>query len=262
VNNIQTIILCGGLGTRLQEETEYRPKPMVPIGGKPILWHIMKIYSHYGFTNFVLPLGYKGEQIKEFFYHYHLMTNPCRISLRDHHNITFFSDEPDDVIDWNILCVDTGESTLKSGRLRCVEKYLTEDTIMITYGDGVADINIEDLVRFHKSQGKIATITAVSPAAQFGELKIDGNLITRIKEKEHISPHYVSGGFMVVNKDPFFKILDETTELEYGTFRHLADIKQLASYKHTGRWACMDTIRDREYLNSLWDNKDAFWKVW
>lgn len=255
---VQTIILCGGLGTRLQEETEFRPKPMVPIGGRPILWHIMKIYEHYGYTDFVLPLGYKGEMIKEYFYNYHLVSSDVKLTLGKPAALI----GNDSTEDWTIIMADTGQDTMKSGRLKRVERYLTGDTVMMTYGDGVADIDISKLVAFHNEMGKVATITAVSPAAQFGELKIDGNLISRFKEKEQIAQHYVSGGFMVFDRERFFEMLDDSIELEHGILRTLTDMRELAVYKHPGRWACMDNIRDREYLTTLWTNDDAFWKVW
>lgn len=263
VKPIQTIILCGGLGTRLREETEYRPKPMVPIGGKPILWHIMKIYSQCGYTDFILPLGYKGNMIKEYFYHYHLMNQNVSIKLGNHHSISFL---PGDVVEnenWHITLVDTGENTLKGGRLKRVEKYLTGKEVMVTYGDGIADIGINKLLAFHRSHGKEATVTGVSTASQFGELKINGNQVTHFREKPSASDHYISGGFFVFNRS-FFKYLteDNTCDLEAGPLEELAVQGELMIYKHPGKWACMDTIRDMEYLNRLWDNNEAFWKTW
>ena len=260
---IQTIILCGGLGTRLKEETEFRPKPMVPIGGKPILWHIMKIFAHYGNTDFILPLGYKGEMIKEYFYHYHLMSRDVSIQLGNHHSVSFLPGEPDDTDDWNITLVDTGEKTLKGGRLKRIEKYLTGDEVMVTYGDGVADIDINKLLAFHRSHGKTATVTAVSPASQFGELKIKGDQIIQYQEKPRISDHYISGGFYVFNRSFFAGLCEhEDCELEAEALEKLAQNGELMVYKHPGRWACMDTLRDMDYLNRLWDENRAFWKIW
>jgi glucose-1-phosphate cytidylyltransferase len=261
---MQVVILCGGLGTRLKEETEFRPKPMVPIGGKPILWHIMKIYAHYGHTDFILPLGYKGEMIKEYFYHYHLMSRDVRIQLGTHHSVSFLPGEADDTDNWSISLVDTGEKTMKGGRLKRVEKYISGNEVMVTYGDGVADINIDKLLEFHRSHGKTATMTAVSPASQFGELKIKGEQVVQFREKpQHISDHYICGGFYVFNRS-FFAGLDsqDDFDLETGVLEDLATKGELMVYKHTGSWACMDTLRDMDYLNRLWDENKAFWKIW
>lgn len=175
---IQTIILCGGLGTRLREETEYRPKPMVPIGGKPILWHIMKIFAHYGHTNFILPLGYKGSMIKEYFYHYQMMNSDVCIRLGDNNSTTILPCDNNEIEDWIITLVNTGEKTLKGGRMKRVEKYLDGDEVMVTYGDGVADIDINHLLEFHHVHGKMATVTGVSPASQFGEMQIQDDRST------------------------------------------------------------------------------------
>ena len=263
VKQIPTIILCGGLGTRLREETEYRPKPMVPIGGKPILWHIMKIFSKFGHTDFILPLGYKGNMIKEYFYHYHLMSQDVRIRLGNHHAVSFLPGDAHETDDWTITLVDTGESTLKGGRLKRVEKYLSGKEVMVTYGDGVADIDLNKLLTFHRSHGKIATVTGISPASQFGELHINDNRVEHFKEKPSASDHYVSGGFYVFNR-AFFNRLNEneTCDLETGPLEELATEGELMVYKHPGTWACMDTIRDTEYLNRLWDSNKAFWKIW
>lgn len=260
---METVILCGGLGTRLREETEYRPKPMVPIGGKPILWHIMKIYARYGHTEFILPLGYKGDMIKEYFYHYHLMSQDVRIRLGDHHSVSFLPGESQDTEDWIITLVNTGETTLKGGRLKRVEKYLNGDEVMVTYGDGIADINLDNLLAFHRSHGKMATVTGVSPVSQFGELYIDGTRVEHFREKPSDSDHYISGGFYVFNRAVFAHLTTDTScDLEAGPLEELAAEGELMVYKHPGKWACMDTIRDMEYLNRLWDNNEAFWKIW
>jgi glucose-1-phosphate cytidylyltransferase len=261
---MQVIILCGGLGTRLKEETEFRPKPMVPIGGKPILWHIMKIFAYYGHTDFILPLGYKGEMIKEYFYHYHLMSRDVCIKLGSHHSVSFMPGEPDDTDDWTISLVDTGEKTLKGGRLKRVEKYITGDEVMVTYGDGVADIDINKLLSFHRAHGKTATMTAVSPASQFGELKLQGDRTVQFREKpQKVPDHYICGGFYVFNRS-FFHGLDahDDFDLESGILETLAEKGELMAYKHNGTWACMDTLRDMDYLNRLWDENKAFWKIW
>jgi len=263
MDKLQVIILCGGLGTRLREETEYRPKPMVPIGGKPILWHIMKIYSHYGCNKFILPLGYKGNMIKEYFYHYHLMSRDVTIQLGTHHSVSFSDNSTRDDEEWNVTLVDTGENTLKGGRLKRVEKYLTGEDVLVTYGDGLADIDLNKLVKFHKSHGKMATVTGVFAASQFGELKIRGDNVEHFFEKPSDSNHYVSGGFFIFNRT-FFDHLNEseTCDLEAGPLEKLAAEGELMVYKHPGRWACMDNLRDMDYLNRLWDKKEAFWKLW
>jgi glucose-1-phosphate cytidylyltransferase len=260
---IQTIILCGGLGTRLREETDFRPKPMVPIGGKPILWHIMKIFSQFGFTDFILPLGYKGNLIKEYFYHYYLMSQNITIQLGDHHAVSYLPSDSYDPENWSITLVDTGENTLKGSRLKRVEKYISGDEVMVTYGDGLADINLGKLLAFHRSHGKMATVTGISPASQFGELHINGNRVEHFREKPSSSVHFVSCGFFVFNR-AFFNYLtpDVLCDLEVGPLEDLATQGELMVYKHPGRWACMDTIRDMEYLNRLWDNNEAFWKTW
>ncbi len=263
VKQLKTIILCGGLGTRLREETEFRPKPMVPVGGKPILWHIMKIYAKFGFKDFILPLGYKGEIIKEYFYHYHLMNQDVSIRLGNHHAVSFLPNDTQEIDDWTLTLVDTGENTLKGGRLKRVEKYLTGKEVMVTYGDGVADIDLRKLLAFHRSHKKMATVTGVFAASQFGELQINGNRVERFREKPSSSDHYVSGGFYIFNRS-FFTHLDqdEMCDLETGPLEEIAAQGELMVYKHPGKWACMDTIRDMEYLNRLWNTHQAFWKIW
>ncbi len=260
---MQVIILCGGLGTRLKEETEFRPKPMVKIGTRPILWHVMKIFARFGHTDFILPLGYKGEMIKEYFYHYHLMNQDVSIQLGNHHSVSFLPGESSDAEEWNITLVDTGETTLKGGRLKRVEKYLTGEEVMVTYGDGVADIDLDKLLAFHRSHGKTATVTGVSPASQFGELHIRGNQVRHFREKPSVSDHFVSGGFYIFNRDFFNRLTPEVScDLETGPLEELAGEGELMVYKHPGKWACMDTVRDVEYLNRLWDTHEAFWKIW
>lgn len=260
---MQVIILCGGLGTRLREETEYRPKPMVPIGGKPILWHIMKIFAHYGHKDFILPLGYKGDMIKEYFFHYQMMNSDVCIRLGNHNLTTFLHGDNDQIEDWTVTLVNTGEKTLKGERLKQVEKYLNYDEVLVTYGDGVADININKLLEFHRSHGKMATVTGVSPASQFGEMQIKDNRAIHFREKPITSDHIVSGGFFVFNRS-FFNCLHEsdTCDLESGLLEELAVKGELMVYKHSGQWACMDTMRDMDYLNKLWNENAAFWKIW
>ena len=258
---MQTIILCGGLGTRLREETEFRPKPMVEIGGKPILWHIMKIYSHYGIKDFVLSLGYKGEMIKEYFYNYEILTNDFTIELGNKKNIEMHSNNEEK--DWRITLADTGDKALKGARLKRVQQYVNDDTFMLTYGDGVADVDINALLAFHKKHGKLATVTGINPAARFGELKIKGNQVESFSEKPRDGEGLINGGFFVFNKGIFdYLSADENCDLEIGPLEKIAGEGQLMVYKHRGFWACMDTIRDMEYLNKLWGEGKAEWKVW
>ncbi len=258
---MQTIILCGGLGTRLREETEFRPKPMVEIGGKPILWHIMKIYSHYGIKDFVLSLGYKGEMIKEYFYNYEILTNDFTIELGNKKNIEMHSNNAEK--DWRITLADTGDKALKGARLKRVQQYVNDDTFMLTYGDGVAEVDINALLAFHKKHGKLATVTGINPAARFGELKIKGNQVESFSEKPRDGEGLINGGFFVFNKGIFdYLSADENCDLEIGPLEKIAGEGQLMVYKHRGFWACMDTIRDMEYLNNLWVEGNAEWKVW
>lgn len=260
---MQIVILCGGLGTRLREETEYRPKPMVNIGDRPILWHIMKIYSHFGYNDFILPLGYKGTMIKEYFWHYELMNSDVSMELGKQDSLCMHNCH--DESGWKVTLANTGEKTLKGGRLKRVEKYISGDTFMLTYGDGVADINIDKLVEFHNAHGKIATVTGVSPTARFGELSIKNNQVTTFQEKPEISSDggYVSGGFFVFNKK-IFDYLDyaEDCDLEIGALEKIAAAGELMVYKHKGFWACMDTLRDVEHLNLIWKKDQARWKCW
>ena len=255
--NIKVVILCGGMGTRLREETEYRPKPMIEIGGKPILWHIMKNYSHYGFKDFVLCLGYKGEMIKEYFYNYEILNNDFTIELGKHkvqlHN-------SHDEFGWKITLIDTGEKALKGARLKRIEKYIDSDTFMVTYGDGVANINIPDLLKFHNNHGKIATLTGVKPPSRFGTLSIKGNSVKSFIEKPQAIEGLINGGFFVFNKTLFNYLTDDDLcDLEIGTLDKLAEEKELMVYKHLGEWMCMDTVRDMDYLNKLWSSGKAFW---
>jgi glucose-1-phosphate cytidylyltransferase len=254
---IKVVILCGGIGTRLKEETEYRPKPMVEIGGKPILWHIMKIYAHYGFKDFILCLGYKGELIKEYFYNYEILNNDFTIELGKHKMQPHNSHGE---FGWKITLIDTGEKALKGARLKRIEKYIDSDIFMITYGDGVADINISDLLKFHNSHGKIATLTGVRPPSRFGTLSIEGDKVKKFIEKPQAIEGLINGGFFVFNKKIFnYLIDDDLCDLEIGTLDKLAVENELMVYKHLGDWMCMDTIRDMEYLNKLWLSGKAFW---
>ncbi|MCL0083333.1 glucose-1-phosphate cytidylyltransferase [Thermodesulfovibrionales bacterium] len=258
---MKVVILCGGLGTRLREETEFRPKPMVEIGGKPILWHIMKIYAQYGFKEFILCLGYKGEMIKEYFYNYEVLSNDFTIELGDNKDIKIHSNHTEK--GWRITLADTGDKALKGARLKRVQQYVDDDIFMLTYGDGVADVNINAILAFHNKHGKLATVTGINPASRFGELKIKGNQVERFCEKPESSSEFINGGFFVFNREIFNYLSDDDNcDLEIGPLEKIASEGHLMVYKHSGFWACTDTLRDMDYLNKLWNENKALWKVW
>jgi glucose-1-phosphate cytidylyltransferase len=258
---MKVVILCGGLGTRLREETEYRPKPMVNIGNRPILWHIMKIYSHYGYNEFVLCLGYKGQVIKEFFYNYEVLNSDFTIELGKRNEIEIHNSNCES--GWRITLADTGEKTLKGARLKKIEKYIDSDDFMVTYGDGVANININDLVKFHTEHNKMATLTGVMPPSRFGTFSLNKNMIEKFTEKPQTTGEYVNGGFFVLNRKIFDRLTtDDSCDFEMGILNKLAEEKELMMYKHSKEWMCMDTVRDVEYLNNLWSSNKAFWKIW
>ena len=257
---IKTIILCGGMGTRLKEETEFKPKPMVEIGGAPILWHIMKIYNHYNYRDFIFALGYKGNAIKDHFLRQKYYNADLALNTKDGKVVTFDNDTPDNPKDdFNIIFADTGLDTPHGERVLKLKKYITEDIFMVTYGDGVADIDINKLVSFHKSHGRIATVTGVHPVARWGLMNSDeNNIITEFAQKPLLYD-YVNGGFMVFNKE-FFNFLKPGDMIEDALAR-LIPQKQLTIYKHESCWYCMDTYRDFLFLNDLWA-KDPKWKIW
>ena len=259
---MQTVILCGGLGTRLREETEFRPKPMVPVGGYPIIWHIMKTYAHYGHTDFVLALGYKGEMIKDYFVNYEWMNNDITLELGKPESLQMHDRHAE--TGWKVTLANTGAENLKGSRLKQVEKYIKGDTFMMTYGDGVADIDINALLDFHNAHGKLVTLTGINPASQFGELKLEGDRVTSFLEKpKHNTGGLVSGGYFVFNRKIFdYLTEDEDCDLEFGAIEKIASEGELMAYRHTKFWSCMDTIRDTERLNNLWDTNKAEWKVW
>ncbi|OQW96582.1 MAG: glucose-1-phosphate cytidylyltransferase [Desulfobacteraceae bacterium A6] len=258
---MKVVILCGGLGTRLREETEFRPKPMVNIGSRPILWHIMKYYSWFGYQDFVLALGYKGEMIKNYFCHYELMNNDVTIELGKPENICIHHSHEE--VGWKITLADTGEKALKGARLKKVEKYIFDEMFMMTYGDGIADVDIAALLAFHKAHGKLVTVTGINPASRFGKLKTDGNRVVSFSEKPQNGGDLINGGFFVFNRSVFdYLSADDFCDLEVGPLEQIAKDGQLMVYKHQGFWACMDTLRDMEYLNKLWDDGQAKWKTW
>ena len=256
---MKVVILAGGWGTRLGQRTQLIPKPMIEIGNRPILWHIMSIYSFYGFKDFIVCLGVKGEVIKEYFYNYDMITSDYTIDLSNR-NIEFHQKKSHD---WKITLVDTGINTLKGGRLKRVEKYLDPDMNMLTYGDGVSDININNLVEFHKSHGKLMTITGVHAPSRFGEIIVENGKVLSFQEKPQTSVGLINGGFMVFNNE-FLDYLtpEEDCDLELGAIEEIAAKGEVMVYNHKENWECMDTERDLQHLNYLWANQKAFWKVW
>lgn len=259
---MKVVILCGGKGTRLQEETEYRPKPLVPIGGKPILWHIMKIYSHYGFNEFILCLGYKGEMIKDYFLRFHEMANDFILDFTKTKPKTIIYSRNYDK-GWRITFADTGLETMTGARIARIKKYITGQNFFLTYGDGVGDIDIKKLYRFHKSQGKIATITGVRPTTFLGHLETRGHLVKDYKEKPVLKKERVNGGFFVCNRKIFdYLSEDENCVFEQDPLRKLTKDNQLAVYKHNGFWDTMNTYKDVEKLNQMWSSSKPGWKIW
>ncbi|MDD4456261.1 MAG: glucose-1-phosphate cytidylyltransferase [Syntrophotalea acetylenica] len=259
---MEVVVLCGGLGTRLREETEFRPKPMVNIGQRPILWHIMKTYACFGHTDFVLPLGYKGEVIRDYFVNYQWMNNDVTIELGNPDSVCRHSDH--DESDWRITLSNTGQNTLKGGRIKRVEKYITGDTFMMTYGDGVARIDINALLAYHESHGKMVTVTGVNMAQRFGELNLDGDKVVSFSEKpQKTCGELINGGYFVLNREVFdYLTPDDDCDFEYGPLEKIAKAGELMVYRHDGYWACMDTLRDTEHLNKIWERNEAPWKIW
>jgi glucose-1-phosphate cytidylyltransferase len=255
---MKVVILAGGLGTRLSEETVIKPKPMVEIGGNPILWHIMKIYSHYGFNDFVICLGYKGYMIKEYFANYFLHMSDVTIDIKNnkieiHQNFS----EP-----WKISLIDTGENTMTGGRVKRVQSYVGDESFMLTYGDGVSNVNIPNLIKFHKQRGQTGTLTAIRPVGRFGVLELQDANVTTFLEKPKGQGGYINGGFFVFEPELFDYLKDDTTILERDPLESLATEGQLNAYKHEGFWYPMDTLRDKNYLENIWATGQAPWKVW
>lgn len=258
---MKVVIFAGGLGTRIAEETDARPKPMVEIGGKPILWHIMKLYSQYGFNDFIICLGYKGYVIKEYFMHYFLHNSDVTIDLTSNKVDVHFTNTES----FKVTLVDTGLNTKTAGRLKRVQQYVGNEDFMLTYGDGVSDINLSQLLAFHESHNKIATVTAIQPEARFGgmELGSDGTVHT-FKEKPKGDGHYINGGFFVLRPEIFNYLEGNQDDMmwEDTPMERLSNDKQLMAFKHNGFWKCMDALRDKIELESMWQSNKAKWKVW
>lgn len=256
---MKTIILAGGFGTRLAEFTDMKPKPMVEIGGQPILWHIMNIYASYNYKDFVIALGYKAEVIKEYFLNYYSLRSDFIVDLANG-DVSFLRKK---AVDWKVALIDTGQNTMTGGRIKRLKEYIGNETIMLTYGDGLADININRLVEFHERHGKMATVTAVHPVARFGELSISAKHdVLAFKEKPQTEKGWINGGFFVLNPE-FFDLIDgDLTVLEEEPLERASAAGELQAYIHNGFWQCMDTVRDRNVLENFWQTGQAPWKVW
>jgi glucose-1-phosphate cytidylyltransferase len=257
---MKTVILCGGLGTRLREETEFRPKPMVEVGGRPILWHIMKTYAHYGLCDFVLCLGYKGNIIKDYFLNYEAMNNDCTICLGEKSQIHIHGAHREQ--GFRVTLADTGNDSMTGGRILRIHKYIDADTFLLTYGDGVCDVNIARLVEFHKEHGRIATVTTVAPTSRFGMIDLaDGSRVAAFNEKPKTDGS-MSAGYFVLDRRIFSYLGGDECTFEREPLEQLARDGELMAYRHDGFFFAMDTYRDYQYLNELWSGGSAPWKVW
>ncbi|MCB0478119.1 MAG: glucose-1-phosphate cytidylyltransferase [Crocinitomicaceae bacterium] len=259
---MKVVIFAGGLGTRLAEETGTRPKPMVEIGGKPILWHIMKIYEHYGFNEFIICLGYKGYMIKEYFMHYYLHNSDLTISV-DKNDVKVHYNKSES---FKVTLVDTGDKTMTAGRLNRVKPYIDDETFMLTYGDGLSDVNLKDLLHFHYEHGKLATLTAIQPEARFGGMEIQENgEVSKFKEKPKGDGAWINGGFFVLNRK-IFNYIDhpdiDTVMWEDMPIEELTKANELMAFKHEGFWKCMDAMRDKIELERIWSSNNPKWKLW
>jgi glucose-1-phosphate cytidylyltransferase len=254
---VKVVILAGGMGSRLSEETQVRPKPMVEIGHRPILWHIMQHYAHFGFRDFVICLGYRGEYIKKYFSETLALAADLTIDFSTN-TVELLETARDD---WRVTLVDTGQTTQTAGRLERVRRYLGDEPFLMTYGDGVSDVDLGALVDFHRREGRLATITAVHPPARFGKLAIEDGTVTRFEEKPQMSEGWINGGFFVLEPG-IFDYIHGDVDWAREPLEDLAAAGQLSGYCHSGFWQCMDTMRDRVLLNELWDSGDAPWKLW
>ena len=253
---MKVILLAGGFGTRLSEYTESLPKPMVMIGGKPILWHIMNSYAHFGHKDFYIALGYKAEKVKEYFLHYRTMNANFTMDLGTGEVTPLQLD----AIDWKVTLVDTGLHSMTGGRVKRMKQYVGETTCLLTYGDGVSNVDLEQLIAFHKSHGKMVTVTAVHPGARFGELEIHGEKVTSFQEKPQIGEGWINGGYFVIEPEFFDLIEYDQTILEKEPLERAAQMGELMAFQHKGFWQCMDTKRDRDNLEEIWHSGKAPWK--
>jgi glucose-1-phosphate cytidylyltransferase len=258
LNQVKVGILAGGKGSRLAEETNIKPKPMVEIGGHPIIWHIMKIYAHYGFKDFVIALGYKGEILKKYMVDY--------LSLDGNITVDFkagrVKNQSHGVLDWTVDLVDTGMETMTGGRIKRLAPFVNNETFMLTWGDGVSNINLKDLLAFHRSHGKLATLTAVRPPARYGHLIFDGDRVMEFNEKPQIGEGWINGAFFVLEPEVFDYIEGDDTQWEREPMERLAQDGQLMAYRHEAFWQCMDTLREKHVLETLWESGNAPWKTW
>jgi glucose-1-phosphate cytidylyltransferase len=255
---MKTVILAGGLGTRISEESHLKPKPMIEIGGKPILWHLMKIYSHYGINDFIICLGYRGYVIKEYFANYFLHMSDVTFDMENNRmEVHERNAEP-----WRVTLIDTGPDTLTGGRLKRVRDYIGDETFCFTYGDGLADIDISALIDFHRGQGKAATVTAIQPPGRYGALNIQGDAVHNFQEKPAGDGAWINGGFFVLEPSIFEYIEGDLTSWESNPLQRLAAENQLTAYQHNGFWQAMDTLRDKMQLEELWSSRNPPWKVW
>lgn len=255
---MQTVILAGGLGTRLSEETGTIPKPMIEIGNKPILWHIMKIYSSYGYKNFIICAGYKQDHIKEYFKNYFIKNSDVSFDLEKNKIIVHRKQSED----WNVTVVDTGLHSNTGGRLKKIEKLIKEENFFLTYGDGLSNVNLDKLLYFHLKNKKYATLTAVRPEARYGILNIEKNLVTKFNEKPVSKDSWINGGFFVLNRKIFKYLKNYKTVWEQDPLKKITKQKKLCAYKHTGFWQSMDNLREKKILEKLWKKKNPPWKVW
>lgn len=260
LHEMSAVILCGGMGTRLREETEFKPKPMVEIGGKPILWHIMKHYSHFGVRNFVLCLGYRGDVIRDYFLNYQTHTSDVAVDLRSGGVETLSNGHAED---WRVVLAETGQDTLTGSRIRQALRYVRGNTFFATYGDGVSNVDLAALLAHHRRVGRSATVTAVHPSSRYGELSIDGGLVKTFREKPQVNDGWINGGFMVFERAAFADLRpDDNASLEQGVLEKLAARGDLAVYQHGGFWQSMDTYREMCLLNDLWARGQAPWRIW